>query len=221
MGIDKLPANTTALRCVDQNHEVAQIAPFSLLSRSLSSFPAIDTVDVSEIPSNHLRCKKSSGNNWIGYQPQLMIAGFLNHQQYHWSFILVRLTSVLHQSLVEKIASAAASAWSWPSRSWGRPQLCQPSRILFRWSFVSGVSPQCHLHQATLLLHLHSRLEPCSSEFYPVVPQIVFFAQLVQKTSSGGVGITSESLSMAATFVLLFKSATKKLCPISVILIDS
>ena len=39
----------------------------------------IDTVDGSEIPNNHLGCKKKTVNNWINYQPQLVQDFF--HQQ--------------------------------------------------------------------------------------------------------------------------------------------
>ena len=40
-------------------------------------------VDGSEIPNNHLGCKKTPCKEWdFNYQPQLVIAGFLNHQQY-------------------------------------------------------------------------------------------------------------------------------------------
>ena len=40
-----------------------------------------DTVDVSEIPNNHLRCIKPYIEiiNVIDYQPKLVQAGFLNH----------------------------------------------------------------------------------------------------------------------------------------------
>ena len=40
----------------------------------------VSTVDGTEIPNNHLRCINPV-NTGINYQPQLVIAGFLNHQQ--------------------------------------------------------------------------------------------------------------------------------------------
>ena len=36
---------------------------------------------MAEIPNNHLGYIKPVVNNGINYQPQLVIAGFLNHQQ--------------------------------------------------------------------------------------------------------------------------------------------
>ena len=37
---------------------------------------------MAEMPNNHLGCMKPLENNGKNYQPQLVIAGFLNHQQY-------------------------------------------------------------------------------------------------------------------------------------------
>ena len=51
------------------------------------------TVDSSEIQrsDHHLECQKLvayiMGETWINYQPQLVITGFLNHQQYVPSLI--------------------------------------------------------------------------------------------------------------------------------------
>ena len=45
------------------------------------------TVDGSEIPNNHLGCMKPVVNNGINYQPQLVNAGFLNHQQHVCIFL--------------------------------------------------------------------------------------------------------------------------------------
>ena len=41
-----------------------------------------DILLMEEIPNNHLECIKNHVNNGINYQPQLVIAAFLNHQQY-------------------------------------------------------------------------------------------------------------------------------------------
>ena len=47
------------------------------------------TVDGSEIPNNHLECRKPRKySNGINYQPQLVKTGFLNHQQYGKGFLV-------------------------------------------------------------------------------------------------------------------------------------
>ena len=39
------------------------------------------TIDGSEIPNNHLGCKKKLANNGMNYQPQVIFTGFSNHHQ--------------------------------------------------------------------------------------------------------------------------------------------
>ena len=51
-----------------------------------------NTVDASEIPNKHLRCQESY--NGINYQPQLVIAGFLKHQQYHIKWCVIDYSKI-------------------------------------------------------------------------------------------------------------------------------
>ena len=44
-----------------------------------------------EFQNNHLGCIKPVVNNGINYQPQLVINGFLNHQQYSFHIPSIRL----------------------------------------------------------------------------------------------------------------------------------